>query len=64
MLDSSAGQQSWELGGHNLNLRATILESKIREPGRTKYNVKEIQINENIRQDRNGQDRTKKKKTE
>ena len=42
MLDSSAGQQSWELGGHNLILRAKRLESKIQEPGRMSK-VKEIQ---------------------
>ena len=64
MLDSSAGQQSWELGGHNLKLRATKLESKIQEPDRTKYEAKEIQINRDIRPNRKGQDRTKKNRTE
>ena len=51
-------------GGHNLKLRATRLESKIQEPGRTKYQVKEIQITRDIRPNRKGQDRTKKNRTE
>ena len=44
------GVGSW--GGHNLKLRATRLESKIQEPGSTKYKAKQIQINGSINTER------------